>query len=119
MGILDAVNAVLGGGKKPEAQPQSEQIQEGQAASGQAPEDLAPAAQQEDMGGLGGLGGLVGPGNSINLGSLSALLPVILSVINNQQGGLRGRAEKSQCGGLGDSFESGANTGDNSERSPQ
>ncbi|AFK63823.1 hypothetical protein TKWG_20300 [Advenella kashmirensis WT001] len=67
MGILDAVNAVLGGGKKPEEQPQNEQMQEGQVASGQAPGDLAPAAQQEDMGGLGGLGGLGNLGNGINL----------------------------------------------------
>ncbi|MGX9935899.1 YidB family protein [Advenella kashmirensis] len=116
MGILDAVNAVLGGGKKPAEQPQSEQTQEGQVASGQAPADQAPAAQQEDMGGLGGLGGL---GNGINLGALSALLPVILSVINNQQGGLGGLAEKFQRGGLGDIFNSWVNQGENREISPQ
>ena len=116
MGILDAVNAVLGGGKKPEAQPKNERIQEGQVASGQAPEDQAPATQQEDMGGLGGLGGL---GNGINLGALSALLPVVLSVINNQQGGLGGLAEKFQRGGLGDIFNSWVNKGENREISPQ
>ena len=120
MGILDAVNAVLGGGKKPEEQPQNEQTQEGQIASGQVPADQAPAAQQEDMGGLGGLGGLVnGLGNGINLGSLSALLPVILSMINNQQGGLGGLAEKFQRGGLGDIFNSWVNQGENREISPQ
>ncbi|HBP29081.1 MAG: YidB family protein [Advenella sp.] len=116
MGILDAINAVLGGGKKPEQQPQSEQIQEGQVASGQAPEDQTPAAQQEDMGGLGGLGGL---GNGLNLGALSALLPVVLSVINNQQGGLGGLAEKFQQGGLGDIFNSWVNKGENRDISPE
>ncbi len=118
MGILDAVNAVLGGGKKPEEQPQNEQMQEGQVASGQAPGDLAPAAQQEDMGGLGGLGGLGNLGNGINLGALSALLPVVLSMINNQQGGLGGLAEKFQQGGLGDIFNSWVNKGENREISP-
>ncbi len=119
MGILDAVNAVLGGGKKPEEQPQSEQIQDGQVASGQTPGDLAPAAQQEDMGGLGGLGGLGNLGNGINLGALSALVPVVLSMINNQQGGLGGLAEKFQQGGLGDIFNSWVNQGENREISPQ
>lgn len=68
------------------------------------------------MGGLGGLGGL---GNGINLGALSALLPVVLSVINNQQGGLGGLAEKFQRGGLGDIFNSWVNQGENREISPQ
>ncbi|MGO1767069.1 MAG: hypothetical protein ACTH1W_07305, partial [Advenella sp.] len=72
MGILDAVNAVLGGGKKPEDQTQGEQRQDGQVASEQAPLD-----PQDGQGGLGSLGGLAG---GINLGALGALLPVIMSV---------------------------------------
>ncbi|PJX21079.1 hypothetical protein CAP48_17370 [Advenella sp. S44] len=111
MGILDAVNAVLGGGKKPEDQTQGEQRQDGQVASEQAPLD-----PQDGQGGLGSLGGLAG---GINLGALGALLPVIMSVLNNQQGGLGGLAEKFQRGGLGDIFNSWVNSGENQDISPQ
>ncbi len=102
MGILDAVNAVLGGGNKQDAQAQDGQVQGEQAQAGQA----------GDPGGLGGLG-------NINLGALGALLPVILSMINNQQGGLGGLAEKFQRGGMGDIFNSWVNSGENQSISPQ
>ncbi|AFK63822.1 hypothetical protein TKWG_20295 [Advenella kashmirensis WT001] len=45
-------------------------------------------------------------------------MPVVLSMINNQQGGLGGLAEKFQQGGLGDIFNSWVNKGENREISP-
>ncbi len=154
MGILDAISAVLGGGKKtPEQEQGAGQVPAGtgQSAQSQTPgaqpgsdswvndqpkvdpslneqagSDPSSANPQGESGGLGDIlgggglsgGGSGGLGGGINLGTLTALVPVILSMIN-QQGGIGALAEKFQRGGLGEIFNSWVNKGENREISPQ
>lgn len=146
MGILDAISAVLGGGKKtPEQEQSGGQVP---AGSGQSPQSQTPGAQPgsdswvndqpkvdpslneqsgsdpssaNPQGGSGGLGDILGGGGlggGINLGTLTTLVPVILSIIN-QQGGIGALADKFQRGGLGEIFNSWVNKGENREISPQ